>query len=187
MLRSVKALCGDVVLAPDGDAGIVVDIYFDDNNWGVRFLVVDTGHIMPQRRVLIAPVSVIRDQPTDPLIRVLLSRREIEQSPEMDSALPVSRQFDHPRRRAASDPHLRSSDVVIGYTVQALDGPAGRLSDLVLDGHTWTIRRLVVDTGKHLPGPRVLLLPHAVNWIEWPFRRIHVGLTRETVRRSPRA
>jgi uncharacterized protein YrrD len=30
MLRNVTALRGDVILARDGDMGLVVDVYFDD-------------------------------------------------------------------------------------------------------------------------------------------------------------
>jgi len=181
------ALRGDVVLARDGDMGFVVDVYFDDERWSVRYLVVDTGHVMPERRVLIAPESVVRDQPTDDLIRVRLTRKEVERSPDVDTALPVSLQFEIPERRARSDPHLRSSEVVVGYQVQALDGPAGRVSDLVVDGSTWSIDRLVVDTGNRFPGPRVLVSPKAVRRIDFPWRKVHVGLTREEVRTSPRA
>lgn len=187
MLRSVKALRGDVILARDGDIGFVVDVYFDDECWSVRHLVVDTGHVMPERRVLIAPGSVVRDQPSDELIRVRLTRTEVEQSPDADSALPVSRQFDMPQRRARSDPHLRSSEIVIGYDVQALDGLAGHVRDFIVDGATWSIERLVVDTGTWFPGPPVLLSPALVRRIDWPLRKVHVGLTREAVRKSPRA
>ena len=181
------ALRGDVVLARDGDMGFVVDVYFDDERWSVRYLVVDTGHVMPERRVLIAPESVVREQPTDDLIRVRLTRKEVERSPDVDSALPVAFQFDVPERRAGGDPHLRSSEVVIGYHVEALDGPGGRVSDLAVDGTTWSIERLVVDTGHWFPGPRVLLSPDTVRRIDWPWRKVHIGLTREQVRRLPRA
>ena len=187
MLRSVRALRGDVILACDGDMGFVVDVYFDDERWSVRYLVVDTGNVMPERRVLIAPESVVPDQPTDDLIRVRLTRKEVERSPDADSALPVALQFEMPVRWARGDPHLRSSEIVIGYQVQALDGPAGRVSDLVVDGSTWSIERFVVDTGNWLPGPRVLVSPETVRRIDWPWRKVHVGLTREEVRSSPRA
>jgi hypothetical protein len=43
--------------------GFVADVYFDDERWSVRYLVVDTGHVMPECRVLIAPEAVVRDQP----------------------------------------------------------------------------------------------------------------------------
>src|SRR5262245_13471125 len=126
MLRSIKALHGDVIRARDGDMGLVVDVYFDDARWCVRYLLVDTGHVMPERRVLLAPACVLPEQPADHRLRVGLTRHEVEQSPDENTALPVWRQFDVPlQERAASDPHLRSSEVFIGYHVQALDGSAG--------------------------------------------------------------
>src|SRR5438105_10034599 len=105
----------------DGDKGCVVDVYFDDERWSVRYLVVDTGHVMPEHRVLITPQSVVRDQPTDDLIRVRLSRKEVERSPDVDTALPVSLHLVMPQRLAWRDPHLRSCEVIIGYHVHALD------------------------------------------------------------------
>lgn len=182
----MTALRGDVILARDGDMGFVVDVYFDDERWSVRYLVVDTRHDMPEHRVLIAPGLVVPGQPSDDLIRVRLSRREVERSPDVETALPVALQFDVPERRAASDPHLRSSEIVLGYQVQALDGPAGHVRDFILDDATWSIERLVVDTGRWF-GSGVLISPASVQRIDWPWRRVHVGLEREAVRRSPRA
>jgi hypothetical protein len=186
MLRNMTAMRGDVILARDGDMGLVVDVYFDDERWSVRYLVVDTGHVMPERRVLIAPGVLVSGQPADKLIRVRLTRREVERSPDVKTALPVALQFDLPQqRRAAADPHLRSSELVIGYQVQALDGPAGHVRDFVVDDATWAVERLVVDTGWF--GSRVLISPMSVRSIDWPLRRVHVALEREAVRRSPRA
>jgi hypothetical protein len=176
-----------VILARDGDMGLVVDVYFDDERWSVRYLVVDTGHVMPEHRVLIAPGAVVQGQPSDRLIRLRLTRHEVERSPDVRTDLPVAMQFDLTRqRRAAADPHLRSSELVIGYQVQALDGPAGHLRDFVFDDATWSVERLVVDTGRWF-GSRVLLAPASVRSIDWPWRRVNVGLDREAVRQSTRA
>jgi hypothetical protein len=93
-------------------------VYFDDERWNVRYFVVDTGHVMPERRVLIAPGLLVSGQPSDKLIRVRLTRNEVERSPDVKTALPVALQFDLPQqRRAAADPHLRSGELVIGYQV----------------------------------------------------------------------
>jgi hypothetical protein len=187
MLRSVTGLRGDVVLARDGDMGFVVDVYFDDQQWNVRYLVVETRDLTPEHRVLITPQAVMPGQPADELVRVRLTCQEVERSPDVDAALPVALQLDSRVPWEKRDPHLRSSEVVLGYHVQALDGLAGRVSDLLIDGAKWSIERLVVDTGKGLPGPRVLLAPQAVRRIEWPWRKVHVALSRDEVRNSPRA
>ena len=42
MLNSIKKLSGFRILAVDGEAGRVRDVYLDDDQWVVRYLVVDT-------------------------------------------------------------------------------------------------------------------------------------------------
>ena len=44
------------------------------------------------------------------------------------------------------DPHLRSTDNVRGYEIQAIDGEIGHVEDFVIDDETWAIRYLVVAT-----------------------------------------
>ena len=187
MLRNVTTLRADVVLARDGDMGFIADVYFDDERWNVRYFVVDVSHMLRERRVLIAPDSVLPDQPSDDLLRLRLTRSEVQDSPQADTRLPVALQFDVPERRHRSDPHLRSSEFVIGYHVHALDGAAGRVSNLVVDDATWTIASMVVSTGNGFSGRRVLIAPRAVQRIDWPWRKVHVNLTREQVRGAGRA
>jgi hypothetical protein len=56
MLRSLKDLRGVALRAIDGDIGKVDDFYFDDEGWGIRYLVVDTGIWLSGREVLISPI-----------------------------------------------------------------------------------------------------------------------------------
>jgi len=42
MLRSVNDLKGCTIVATDGDVGEVVEFYFDDERWTVRYLIADT-------------------------------------------------------------------------------------------------------------------------------------------------
>src|SRR5687767_2340606 len=55
MLRNIKDLRGYVIRAIDGTIGKVDDFYFDDEDWGIRYLVVDTGSWLSGRKVLISP------------------------------------------------------------------------------------------------------------------------------------
>ncbi len=83
------------------------------------------------------------------------------------------------------DPHLRSVDEVKHYEIAARDGTIGKVSDFIMDDQTWTIRYLVVDTHKWLPGKRVLISPLWVKSVDWGGRDVQVDLTREEVRKSP--
>ena len=73
--RVMKDLRGDDILARDGAIGSVRDVYFDDEHWALRYLVVDTGNWLPGRQVLISPASV-RSVETDD-VQVNLSRAEV--------------------------------------------------------------------------------------------------------------
>jgi len=51
MLRNIKNLRGYVIRAIDGTIGKVNDFYFDDEDWSIRYLVVDTGSWLSGRKV----------------------------------------------------------------------------------------------------------------------------------------
>ena len=87
-----KQLLKSSILASDGDIGTLKDIYFDDTNWAVRYLVVDTGRWLPGRKVLLSPYSLIRGNPGDDELRLKLSKEQIRNSPDIDTEKPVSRQ-----------------------------------------------------------------------------------------------
>jgi hypothetical protein len=94
MFRSIKQLYGDKLGASDGEIGHVKDFYFDDRNWAVRYLVVDTGSWLTGRQVLISPHAFVRlDQPSR-LLSLKLTRKQIENSPSIDTHKPVSRQYE---------------------------------------------------------------------------------------------
>jgi hypothetical protein len=94
MLRSIKQLYGSTLGALDGEIGQVKDFYFDDGNWAVRYLVADTGSWLPGRQVLIAPHALGSLNQTAKVLRVNLTRTQIENSPAIESHKPVSRQHE---------------------------------------------------------------------------------------------
>jgi hypothetical protein len=94
MLRSTKDLHGCTVAASDGDIGTVEQIYFDDEAWGVRYLVVDTGSWIDERRVLISPYSIKHADPGAGSMQVNLTRKQVKDSPNIDTQKPVSRQHE---------------------------------------------------------------------------------------------
>ena len=94
MLLSIKQLIGDKLGASDGEIGHVKDFYFDDQNWPVRYLVADAGSWLTGRQVLIAPHAFGRLDQTGKVLRVNLTRKQIEDSPSIASHKPVSRQYE---------------------------------------------------------------------------------------------
>jgi hypothetical protein len=81
MLQNIESLEGCTVAASDGEIGDVEELYFDDEAWGVRYLVVRMENWIDGRRVLISPYSVIRTEPAALIIHVDLTRRQVSDSP----------------------------------------------------------------------------------------------------------
>ena len=85
----------------------------------------------------------------------------------------------------AWDPHLRSTDAVSDYNIQAADGEIGHVEDFVIDDETWAIRYLIVDTRNWWPGKKVLVSPQWIDRVSWSESKVFVSLSRETIKQSP--
>jgi hypothetical protein len=92
MLRRARKLYGLDIRAEDGHAGTVHDLYFDDQEWIVRYLVADTGAWLPGRRVLLSPLAVKTVHGDKGELSVTLTKSQVEHSPDIDLDKPVSRQ-----------------------------------------------------------------------------------------------
>ena len=94
MLYRLEKLLGASVAGSDGEFGRIKDVYFDDQRWAVRYLVVDTGNWLTGRKVLIAPISVGSIDWEKTLVNVELTQLQVETSPNIDTDKPVSRQHE---------------------------------------------------------------------------------------------
>ncbi len=84
-------------------------------------------------------------------------------------------------------PRLRSAQEVIGYQLEALDGPLGAVEDFLVDDQSWAVQYMVVDSKDwRSPNPRVLLAPNWIQHVSWAESRVHVLLTREKIRGGQR-
>ena len=222
MLQSVKQLYGVKLGASDGEVGHVKDFYFDDQNWAIRYVVADTGAWLPGRKVLISPHAFGSLDPAGKFLSVNLTRKQIEDSPSIDSHKPVSRQYEEeyyryygwpfywegsglwgmsgfpilelPPKALPSEPatfigpqperadaHLRSTQAVSGYHLQASDGIIGHVCDFLMEAQSWAIGQLVIKTGHRFSGTEVLVPTREVNRISYPDSTVFVNLNMETV------
>lgn len=95
MLRNLlDSVYGLAIKAKNGDVGNVDDIYFDNNEWKIRYLVTDTSNFLPGRRVLISPASIDEINFERKIIPVSLSKKEIEDSPLVNQGLLPSRETE---------------------------------------------------------------------------------------------
>ena len=222
MFQSIKQLYGIKLGASDGDIGHVKDCYFDDQIWAVRYVVADTGSWLPGRQVLISPHAFGNLEQAGKVLRVNLTRKQIEDSPSIESHKPVSRQFEEEYHRyygwpyywqgdglwgmsgfpilelpakplpiepatargpqpERPDAHLRSTQAVGGYGLQASDGMIGHVCDFMMDAQSWAIRQLVIKTGHRFSGKEVQIPTRKVDRISYPDSTVFVNLTKEAV------
>ncbi len=92
MLCNVKAIDGFTINARDGEIGRVREVYFDDERWVVRHLVVSTGGWLSGRKVLISPHSITGIDRDGKRLGASLTRKQVEDAPDIDTDKPVSRQ-----------------------------------------------------------------------------------------------
>jgi uncharacterized protein YrrD len=94
MLNNAKTLKGYQLDSLDGEIGKVKEFYFDDQHWAIRYLVADTGNWLTDRQVLISPHALAAVNKEEQTIAINLTKKQIEESPPLDSDKPVSRQFE---------------------------------------------------------------------------------------------
>jgi uncharacterized protein YrrD len=95
MLDKAQMLTGYTLQSLDGEIGKVREFYFDDKHWTIRYLVADTGNWLTGRQVLISPHALLAVSKEAQHIAIDLTKKQIEDSPSLDSEKPVSRQFEH--------------------------------------------------------------------------------------------
>ncbi|NJN17442.1 MAG: PRC-barrel domain containing protein [Oscillochloris sp.] len=95
MLRSTEEFRGMHIGTHDDEIGKVDQFLFDDEHWTIRYMVVNTGNWLLKDLVLISPQSIRSVDWDDRRIDVNLSRRQVEESPDIAADRPVSRQMEN--------------------------------------------------------------------------------------------
>lgn len=228
MLKSVNQMKELTILASDGEIGKVEEFYFDDENWTIRYLIVNAGGWLTGRRVLISPYSIRQLDWDAKRLHIALTRKQIETSPDIDTDKPVSRQheaeymdaFRYPyywngpflwgagpfpmsldptvaalsadpivtqaaAQTDSTDSHLRSTEALRGYNIEATDGEIGHVEDFIVDPESWSIRYLDLSTRNWLPGKKVLIAPDWIEAIDWLEQKVVVGVSKEVIKTAP--
>jgi hypothetical protein len=93
-LRSIRELADCSVHATDGRIGHVEDVLVDNENWIIRYLVVNTRNWLPERLVLVSPQWMKRVSWADRDVFVDLTREAVKKSPKYVSAQVVGSEYD---------------------------------------------------------------------------------------------
>lgn len=92
MKRSLKSFIGFSLGATDGEMGKVEELYFDDDIWTVRYLIVKTGGWLSGRKVLISTEALLEPVWESEVFPTSLTLNQIKEGPDIDTDKPVSRQ-----------------------------------------------------------------------------------------------
>jgi hypothetical protein len=93
-LRSTKRVAGYGIHAKDGEIGHVEDFIIDDEEWAIRYVVVDTRNWLPGKKVLVSPRWVSRIAWSAKEILVDLTTEEITTAPGWDPNDSVDRDYE---------------------------------------------------------------------------------------------
>jgi hypothetical protein len=94
MFTTEANLKGLSIHATDGEMGTLENCYFDDEAWTIRYLAVNTGGWLGGRDVLISPFSVRNIDWQSSHLNIALTKKQIENSPGIDTHRPVSREHE---------------------------------------------------------------------------------------------
>jgi len=93
-LRSISAVTEYYVHATDGDIGHVEEFLIDDEDWTIRYLVIDTANWWPGKMVLVSPKWIESVTWEDEHVSVRMTREQVRTSPEYDPSTSVERTYE---------------------------------------------------------------------------------------------
>lgn len=170
MLHRANELAGDALRGPEGSAGRVKDFYFDARRRRVEYLAVETGGAVGGRTVLVSPQAIDRRRSSEQSMYATLPNADIERGPSVEKA------------RAA---RLCSGCEMIGYGVEASDGPMGKVIDVVVDDEAWSLASIVIHTQAWLPARQLAVPAAAIEDVDVRDRRVRLRLTRQEIESRP--
>lgn len=87
-------MIGYKILVSDGEIGNVHDFFFNDEEWFVRYMVVNTGFWILGRKVLVSRHAFEQPVWSLKVFPVSLTKEKVKNSPDVDLDKPVSRQYE---------------------------------------------------------------------------------------------
>lgn len=145
---TVRQLRHDSLVARDGWVGRVRDVYFDDDRWTVRHVVVHIGGFggwLRGRDVLIPPEAIDLRAWNKGILRSDLTREQVRQSPDAESDWPMNRQLELAHAIRLGYPYYWSTPALWG----AIDRTPGEPENAA--------RALLRRSNPHLESARALI------------------------------
>ena len=93
-LRSLNVMRGYHIRATDGLIGQAADFLLNDDDWSIRYIVVDTGNWWPGQKVLISPHSVNSIAWTEREIRVSVNQDKVKSAPHYSPDMTIDGKYE---------------------------------------------------------------------------------------------
>lgn len=93
-LRSANEVTGYYVEATDGDIGHIEDFMIDEDDWAIRYLMVDTKNWWPGKMVLASPDWLIDIAWSDRKVFVDVTRDKVKEAPEFRETTTIDRAYE---------------------------------------------------------------------------------------------
>jgi hypothetical protein len=93
-LRAARKVTGYHIQAIDGGIGHINDFIVDVNSWSIRYLVIDTHNILPEKPVIISPAWIQKISWEDKKVYLDVAREKVKNAPSYDSSNPVNRRYE---------------------------------------------------------------------------------------------
>lgn len=93
-LQSVQEVATYHIAAIDGEIGEVEDFFVETDDWSIRYLGVDTHHILSGKHVLISTLWLGQINWAQRKVSVNLTGAQIENSPDYEKVTEISREYE---------------------------------------------------------------------------------------------
>ncbi len=201
MLDRLKPLLGHQIHASDGLIGTLDDFYIDDDQWIMRYLIVDTGTLLRRHKVLISPTAIDGIDWDGKTISLQHSMEQISCSPNIDVDKPLSRRIEADLLKyygwvshcpepstgpaLAGDAPLCSMRNMCTYGVMAVDDRVGAIEDFIVDHNGWPIVLAILDTRHYLLAHHAVIPARRLKGVRGEDREIDIDMNKADVSASP--
>ena len=161
MLRTINSLLGHRIHATDGELGKLVEFFFDDREWNIRYMVVETGNWLSGRKVLISQAALKTPDWPAKTLPVALTREQVRTSPDIDTRKTVSRLHEVELHKHYTWPVYWGGEMFAGGKIAGVPFP--------------TVREEIEKAEEEAPAQRAKEDPHLRGTDEVAGYRIHAA------------
>ena len=178
MQRAMLELRGYDVYVREGYVGTLEDLLFDTACGQILYLLVAGVAARLESRVIV-PIACVRlTLPAGRKVFLNLSRARFESGAGVWPLSAARSWVDRQR--------IASSRAVAGFRVEAMDGAAGRVADLLVDTLPWCADYLIVDAAFEPLGNQVIIPFDWVSSIDVERGAVRLRQPRAALRTAPR-